>query len=108
MSSMGKQMCVIYAFMRVRGKEYINVCLTILYLQCVSAGVMVRLLFAVTVVVLPMLYTNNVSHIFADANKSSYNIFALILLLCASRDTCMLAQWECKIYDIMHRDAMKL
>ena len=28
--------------MRVRGKEYISVCLTILYLQCVSAGVMVR------------------------------------------------------------------
>ena len=28
-----------------RGKEYIRICLTILYLQCVSAGVMVRFAF---------------------------------------------------------------
>ena len=31
--------------MRDTGKEYISVCLTILYLQCVSAGVMVRFAF---------------------------------------------------------------
>ena len=77
--------------MCVRGKEYISVCLTILYLQCVSAGVMVRFAFCC--------YSCSLTHALYQKRVSA----GLIYLWCASRDTCMLAQWECKIYDILHR-----